>query len=367
MTQITAQQLAVHLQQHTSNLYVLCGAEPLQQLESADAIRAALGAQGEVERQIFTIAGAHFDWSSVTAALQGLSLFAQQQLIDIRIPSGKPGREGGQALQLLAQGANHLQDTCILISIPQPLERATKNTAWFKALIEHGVVITCDPIDSQALPRWLAQRMQAAGLQVEPGEDGRRAIAFLAEHVEGNLLAAHQEIEKISLLYCDNSVKTMVLTSEQIQKSVMNVARYNLFDLPQAILSGQVSRSLKMLDGLNSEGVPLVRIHWVIANELASLWAVRQSLDDGKPLPLALKEARVWGDRERLYTKTLSRLSSRDCLRLLRSAQACDGIVKGLRAPGWPTDAGASIRRLMLEILDTMSSSREGGRLLLKA
>lgn len=367
MTQITAQQLSAHLQKPLQRLYILCGEEPLQQLESADAIRAALGNQEEVERQIFTVAGAHFDWSSVMAGLRGLSLFARQQLIDIRIPSGKPGREGGQALQQLAQEANQLQDTLILISIPQPLDRATKNTAWFKALLEQGVVVLCDPVDMQALPRWLTQRMQQAGLQVESGEDGRRAITFLAEHVEGNLLAAHQEIEKIRLLYCDNSVKTITLTSDQIQNSVMNVARYNLFDLPQTVLSGQVSRALKMLEGLSSEGVALVRIHWALANELTSLWAVRQGLDEGKPLPLALKDARIWGDRERLYTKVLTHLSSKDCLRLLRAAQACDGIVKGLPFPGWPSDPGAAVRRLMLEILDATCAKQSGERLFLKA
>lgn len=354
MTELPAGQLLSHLSKGVESLYVLCGEEPLQQLESVDAIRECLCKNGEVERSSFTVLGANFDWSPVIAALSGLSLFAQQQLIEIHVPSGKPGRDGGAALQQLAQEVSGLQGVCVILTLPQALDRATKNTAWFKALSQSGVIVNCQPVDARMLPQWLVQRMMRVGIQLNPGEEGKRTVAFLAEHVEGNLLAAHQEIEKMALLYAADVQNPYVMSYEEAQKAVSNVARYDLFALPQAVFSGQLDRAMKMLDGLIGEGQSVVRIHWVLSSEVMALWRARQLMDEGKPLPLALREARIWGERERLFEQVLPRVSSRHCLRLLRFSQICDGLVKGLRFPGWPDDAVAALHKLVLEIMDVV-------------
>ena len=360
MAQITANQLHSHLARQLAGLYVLHGEEPLQQLESADAVRKAVGMSGEVDRTTFVVSGAHFDWSQVLAALSAQSLFAQKQVVEIRIPSAKPGKEGGVALQQLAQAVAQQHDTVVVISLPQRLDRASKNTAWFKALSEAGVAVSCDPVERGALSQWLTQRLAVAGLTLSSGEEGKRTLAFLVDHVEGNLLAAHQEIEKMSLLYRESgqSQDLEKLSFEQVKNAVMDVARYDLFSLTPIILSGQVERAMRMLDGLVNEGQAAVRIHWALSDEIMALWRVRKALDSGQPLPLALREARVWGVKERLYERIVPQLSSQSCLRLVRHARLCDGIVKGLTVPGWPDAPLDALRRLVLEMLDVVSGQR---------
>ncbi|MGL4666536.1 MAG: DNA polymerase III subunit delta [Saezia sp.] len=360
MAELSVEQLVSHLSKEVRPLYVLCGEEPLQQQECADAIRRTISKDAEVERSSFTVLGAHFDWSPVMAALSGLSLFAQQQLIEIYIPSGKPGREGGAVLQELAGKTSQMEGVCVLLVLPQALDRTTKNTAWFKALSQFGVIVNCRPIDVHMLPQWLMQRMMRVGIQLKPGDEGKKTLSFLAEHVEGNLLAAHQEIEKFSLLYGSGAGSPHTISYEEVQKAVNNVARYDLFGLPQAVFSGQLDRAMKMLDGLISEGQSVVRIHWVLSNEVMSLWRARQLLDEGKPLPLALREAKVWGERERMFEQVLPRVSARACLRLLRFSQICDGLVKGLRYPGWPDHAVGALQKLVLEMIDAVGVARAG-------
>ena len=222
--QLSAPQLAGHLERGLKSLYVLHGDDPLLQLESLDQIRAAARAQGYGERTSHTVMGAHFDWGAVLAASQSMGLFADKQIIEIRIPSGKPGKEGSTAMQQLAQSAVGDQDNLTIVLLPH-LDKAAKSSAWFMALEAHGVSIAVEPMERSALPQWLAMRLAAVGLRVEAGEQGQRTLQFFADRVEGNSLAAHQEIQKLALRYPPTPDNGGVLRAEQVEAAVLNVAR----------------------------------------------------------------------------------------------------------------------------------------------
>ena len=342
--QLAAAQLARHLQQGLRPLYVLHGDEALLVQEAADAIRAAARAQGHTERSVHTVAGAHFDWGAVLAAGSSLSLFADRQLVEIRIPSGKPGKDGSAALQQLAEAAPGNDGVLTLVLLPR-LDKATRTSAWFAALDGAGVTVQIDGIERAALPLWLAQRLAAQGQRVAAGEEGQRTLAFFADRVEGNLLAAHQEISKLALLHPPGE-----LSWAQVEAAVLNVARYDVFKLSEAVLAGQPARVQRMLDGLQAEGEAEVLVHWALAEDIRALQRVRDALDAGKPLPMALREHRIWGPRERLFERVLPRLSAATASRLLHSAHVVDGIVKGLKAPDWPHDGWQALHRLAMQL-----------------
>ena len=338
--QLAAAQLANHLQKGVRPLYTLHGDEPLLQQEAADAIRAAARAQGYTERTVHTVAGAHFDWSAVLAAGSSLSLFADKQIVEVRIPSGKPGKDGSAALQQLAEGAAGNTDVLTLVLLPR-LDRQTKSGAWFSALDGAGATVQIDSIERAALPQWIAQRLAAQGQRVMPGEEGQRALAFFADRVEGNLLAAHQEISKLALLYPAGE-----LSVEQIEAAVLNVARYDVFKLSEAVLGGQRARVQRMLDGLQAEGEAEVLVHYALAEDIRALKRVKDAVGEGRPLPMALREQRVWGLRERLFERVLPRLTDMQLANLLHAAHQVDGIVKGLKHPGWPQEPWPALHRL---------------------
>ncbi|MFN3860877.1 MAG: DNA polymerase III subunit delta [Roseateles sp.] len=345
--QLRAEALAAHLNKGLARIYTVHGDEPLLAQEAADQIRAAARAQGFGERQIFTVSGAHFDWAPVLAAAQAMSLFAERQFIEIRIPGGKPGKDGSEALQRYAETAP--DDVLTLVTLPR-LDKTQLSSAWFTALDSHGVSIRVEPIERRALPAWLAQRLKAQGQSVPEGEDGQRALAFFADRVEGNLLAAHQELQKLALLHPPGE-----LTLAQIESAVLDVARFDVFKLSEAVLSGNIPRILRMLDGLESEGEAAVLVHWNLAEDARALARVRAALDAGRPLPVAMREARVWGAKERLIERIAPRLDSAQAAALVQAAQVCDGLVKGLRHPDWPSDPWAALRRLALLLAEAAS------------
>ncbi|HKB55825.1 MAG TPA: DNA polymerase III subunit delta [Ramlibacter sp.] len=338
--QLAAAQLNSHLQRGLRPLYTLHGDEPLLIQEAADAIRAAARAQGYGERSVHTVAGARFDWSEVLAAGGSLSLFAQRQIVEIRIPSGKPGKEGSPALQQLARNAAGNDSTLTIVILPR-LDRMTRAGAWFAALEANGVTVQVDPIERHALPQWLAQRLALQAQRVASGDEGQRTIQFFADRVEGNLLAAHQEIQKLALLYPAGE-----LSFEQVESAVLDVARYDVFKLSEAVLGGQPARVQRMLDGLRAEGVAEVLVHYTLAEDIRALHRVSEAMSAGRPLPMALREQRVWGARERLFERVLPRLSGAALDRLLQSAHLVDGIVKGLKVPDWPADGWQALHRL---------------------
>ena len=342
--QLAAAQLTAHLQRGLKSLYVLHGDEPLLQLEAADAIRVAARSQGYTERTSHTVAGAHFDWSEVLAAGGSLSLFADRQIVEIRIPSGKPGKDGGVALQQIAVRARDDDTTLTLVLLPR-LDKPGKASAWFMALENAGVSLQVDPVERNALPQWIAQRLAQQGQRVEAGEAGQRTLQFFADRVEGNLLAAHQEIQKLALLYPADSGGS-VLTLAQVEGAVCNVARYDVFKLSEAILGGQAVRVQRMLDGLQAEGEAEVLVHFALSEDIRALKRVKEAISQGRPLPMALREQRIWGVKERLFERVLPRLSDATLSQLLQSAHTVDGIVKGLKQEGWPAQNWQALHRL---------------------
>ncbi|MGH6626193.1 MAG: DNA polymerase III subunit delta [Burkholderiaceae bacterium] len=355
--QLAPTQLSQHLQRGLKSLYTLHGDEPLLIQEAADAIRAAARAQGYAERMVHTVAGAHFDWSEVLAAGGSLSLFADKQIVEIRIPSGKPGKEGSPALQQLAEAAQGNDATLTLVLLPR-LDRQTKAGAWFSALEGCGVTIQVDPVERNALPAWIAQRLQQQGQRVAAGEAGQRTLQFFADRVEGNLLAAHQEIQKLALLYLAGE-----LSFDQVESAVLNVARYDVFKLSEAVLGGQLARAQRMLDGLRAEGEAEVLVHYTLAEDIRALKRVKDAMNAGRPLPLALREQRIWGAKERLFERVLPRLSDATLANLLQAAHQVDGIVKGLKVPDWPTDGWQALHRLAVQLcLECSASPSDGGR-----
>ena len=342
--QLGAAQLAGHLQKGIRSLYTLHGDEPLLVQEAADAIRAAARVQGFTERTSHTVAGAHFDWSEVLAAGGSLSLFADKQIVEVRIPSGKPGKDGSIALQQLATSAQGNDATLTLVILPR-LDKATRTGAWFMALDSFGVTLQFDPVERQMLPQWIAQRLQQQGQRVAAGDVGQRTLQFFADRVEGNLLAAHQEIQKLALLYPPGE-----LVQEQVEAAVLNVARYDVFKLSEAVLGGQPLRVQRMLDGLQAEGEAEVLVHWAIAEDIRALKRVKDAMNAGRPLPMALRENRIWGPKERLFERILPRATDAALARLLQSAHTVDGIVKGLKQPNWPTDNWQALQRLALQV-----------------
>jgi DNA polymerase III subunit delta len=359
--QVRADQLANHLQKGLRPVYTVWGDEPLLAQEAGDAIRAAARAAGCSERQVHTVAGAHYDWSGLLGASQAMSLFSDKQLIEIRIPSGKPGKDGSEALQRYCE---HLGDEVItLVQLPK-LDRQQQQAAWFNALDAAGVMVRVDTIERKALPQWIAQRLAAQGQRVQGGEAGQHTLAFFSDRVEGNLLAAHQELQKLALLYPQGE-----LEFEQIEAAVLNVARYDVFKLGEAVLAGQVARALRMLDGLEAEGEAAVLVHWTLASDILALKRVKDAVNAGRPLPMALREARVWGAKERLFERAVPLLTDNAVAQLVDAAQVCDGLVKGLKHPDWPVEPWEGLKRLVLMLVqNTAAAGRaRGPRLVLAA
>ena len=352
--QLAPAQLAAHLHKGLKPLYTLHGDEPLLVQEAADAIRAAARAQGYTERTVHTVAGAHFDWSEVLAAGGSLSLFADKQIVEIRIPTGKPGKDGSVALQQLAESAAGNDSTLTLVLLPK-LDRMTKQGAWFGALENNGVSIAVEPVERNALPQWIAQRLAQQGQRVAAGDEGQRTLQFFADRVEGNLLAAHQEIQKLALLYPQGE-----LGFEQVESAVLNVARYDVFKLSEAVLAGQAARVQRMLEGLQAEGEAEVLVHYTLAEDIRALKRVKDATVAGRPLPVALREQRVWGLKERLFERVLPRLTPVALDNLLHAAHTVDGIVKGLKAPGWPTDGWQALHRLAMQLCQECAVQQGG-------
>jgi len=341
--QLSSSQLPAHLNKGLKSLYTLHGDEPLLITEALDAIRAAARTQGFSERSSHTVSGANFDWSEVLAACGSLSLFADKQIVEIRIPSGKPGKDGSVALQQLVEQSRGNESTLTLVILPR-LDKMTKSSAWFVAL-ESGITLEVSPVERAALPQWIAQRLAAQGQRVVSGEEGQRTLQFFADRVEGNLLAAHQEIQKLALLHPAGE-----LSFEQIESAVLNVARYDVFKLSEAVLAGQAARVQRMLDGLQAEGEAEVLVHYTLAEDIRALKRVKDAMNRGSPLPMALREQRVWGNKERLFERVLPRLSDAHLAQLLQSAHQVDGIVKGLKQPDWPTAPWAALARLAMMV-----------------
>lgn len=251
--QLRSEQLAAHLAEPLGQLYVLHGDDPLLTVEAGDALRAAARKQGFDDRTVLVVTPS-FKWEELFQASGNLSLFGGRTLVDLRIPTGKPGRDGGEALQRYARDLP--ADTLTLVTLPEMDWRA-KKAAWFAALVEAGVGIECNAPPLAQLPQWIARRL-ATQQQTAPAE----ALEFIALHVEGNLLAAHQEIQKLGLLHPPGA-----LTLQQVSAAVLNVARYDIDDLKNALQERDAARCARTLEGLRAEDAAPPLVLWVLANE----------------------------------------------------------------------------------------------------
>jgi len=310
--------------------------EPLLALETQDALRQAARDLGYSEREVLN-ADARFDWSKLAQAAQGMSLFADRRIVELRLPSGKPGVNGAAALEALA-GAPP-DETLTLIALPR-LDRRTRESRWAAALSSAGIWIDIDSIERPRLPQWLAQRL-ARQQQRAPAE----ALEFIADRVEGNLLAAHQEISKLGLLYPAGE-----LSLEQVRDAVLNVARYDIAQLQAAMVAGDSERVAKTLAGLRDEGEALPLVIWAISEELRALMRVKSQVTAGRPFAVAARESAVWGVRQRLFERALGRVDVFRLERNLGCIADVDRLVKGLRAPGCDSDAWLELTDVALEV-----------------
>ena len=314
---ISSEDLPRHLASGLKPLYVVYGDALLLAVEAADSIRTAARAAGYSERETF-IAEQHFKWGELRNSAQSLSLFAERKIIDLRIPSGKPGTEGGQALQDYV--ADLSPDILTLISLPK-LDWSAQKSQWFGALERHGVMVSADDIPRNALPRWIAGRMKR---QEQTADEP--TLEFLADRCEGNLLAAFQEIQKLALLFPPGQ-----LSFEQVKDAVMDVARYDIFKLSEAMLNGDAARFARILDGLRAEGTATVLVLWAVSEDIRTLGKVLQALQRGGNLGNALRDLRVRRDRQGLIEQAARRVKFPFIERALLQAARLDKTIKGLR------------------------------------
>lgn len=312
---ITDDQLPRTLEKAQAAAWLVAGEDPLLVGEAADAIRARARTGGYGGRELFFVER-NFDWSALLAASQSLSLFAERRIIELKMPSPRPGKEGGAVLAQLA--SDPAPDTLLLVVTGRP-ERETYSTAWFRAFEENGVVVLSWPVEIARLPQWIAARASRSGLTIDA--EGAR---LLADRVEGNLLAAHQEIEKLALLHPGRAV-----SAEHVLAAVANSARYDLFQLGEAALDGDATRSLRILDGLRAEGAEPALVLWALCRELRALADARRS-PNGTPAYGQRAERRA-----ELLTRAVARTAGRPLAPLFIEAGRIDRQVKGL-VPGDP-------------------------------
>jgi DNA polymerase-3 subunit delta len=334
--QLRVDALEGHLAKSIAPLYVISSDEHLLALEAADKIRRAARANGYSERDVLTVERS-FKWGELLAANQELSLFGDKKLIELRIPTGKPGKDGGAALQSYAKDLS--PDNLTLITLPK-LDWQTAKAAWVASLQQAAVYIEIPVIERAALPGWIGTRLAAQGQSVD-----RQGLDFIADRVEGNLLAAHQEIQKLGLLHEPGK-----LTFEQVHDAVLNVARYDVFKLSEAMLAGDVARLVRMLEGLKGEGEALPLVLWSVAEEIRTLLKLKAAMAQGRPLGMLLKEYRIWGPRERMMEPALRRIALATLEQALQDAAQVDKMIKGLRAKAFAGDAWDAMLQLALKV-----------------
>jgi DNA polymerase III subunit delta len=323
-------------------LYIFSGDEPLLMMEAMDQLRSKARQLGYTEREVM-LQERGFDWSALLNAGQTMSLFGDRRWIELRIPTGKPGRDGAEALkqfsaQIASQSNTDGPETIVCIVLPR-LDMKTKSSAWFSSLDEAGMAVQIDSLDRSYLPSWIAGRLQKQGQSIQSGPEGQRALEFIAEQVEGNLIAAHQEIQKLGLLYPAGE-----LSEEQVRSAILKVARYNVFELSEAMLAGDLPRVNRMLDGLKGEGEPLVLILWSVTEELRLLSKLKMASDAGESVQQLLRANRVWGNKERLYPAALKRIQSSRLRQAVQIAAGLDRQSKGLQAAELPGDPWDGLR-----------------------
>ncbi|MDO5059507.1 MAG: DNA polymerase III subunit delta, partial [Neisseria sp.] len=307
--------LAVPSEKALQPLYLIHGEEDLLRVEALDGLRASAKRQG-YNREVYT-PETQADWDEVFSSAGSLGLFADLKLLEIHIPNGKPGKAGGEALQRLAE--NLPQDTVTVVMLPK-LERAQTQAKWFTALAAVGTVAEAKAVGIQVLPKWIEGRLKKHGLAIEA-----EALALFAERVEGNLLAAKQEIDKLALLHPEGSVLTMA----DAEQAVANVARFDVFQLAQAWMSGNAARTLHLLEGLEAEGEEPVLLLWTLAEDIRTLIRLAAALKQGQSVQAVRNSLRLWGDKQTLAPMAVRRIPVPKLIGALQECARIDRIIKG--------------------------------------
>lgn len=321
--QLKAEQLAAHLARSLAPVYAVHGDEPLLALEAADAIRAAARRQGFGEREVFE-AGRGFDWGELAHSLASLSLFGGRKVVELRLTGGKPGAQGAQTIAGYCERPS--PDILLLVTLPR-LDRQSQSAAWFTALGKAGVVVDIFSVERPRLPSWIAERL-ARQKQHAP----REALELIADRVEGNLLAAHQEVQKLALLAPEGE-----LGLDAVREAVANVARYDAYTAGEAMLAGEAARFVRILDGLRSEGEAPNLVLWALSEELHALARIQAGVAAGRAIDDLLRENRVWGPRQRPMRAAAQRIAPASVQRALAHAAAIDRAIKGV-GEGEPWD-----------------------------
>ncbi len=318
------EQLADDLRRTLHPVYLVCGEEPLQLGEAADEIRSRAKQAGFTVREVLH-AEANFDWRQLALEAGSLSLFAERKIIDLRLPSGKPGTDGGKALVDYCSALP--EDTLLLISCGKLSPQAQKSR-WFQALDKAGAVIQVWPPQGAELMQWLQRRCQKKGMQV--AQDG---LKLLASRIEGNLLAAAQEIEKLYILYGSEPV-----TAQAVEQAVADSARYDVFKLLDSLLAGRLNRAVKILQGLKAEGIAEPVVLWALSRETRTLLNIKTELAHGGRKDGVFAKYQVWDKRKPLVDAALNRLTPRQLEDILLLCARADREIKGqTRGDGWET------------------------------
>ncbi|MDO9025046.1 DNA polymerase III subunit delta [Zwartia sp.] len=321
-------------------LFVVTGDDPLLTIEATDGLRGVAKAAGYLERSSFMM-DARSDWSALSSASQSGSLFGDKQLVEISLPTGKPGKQGADALIALSKrcAGRSADDVLTIVSLPR-LDKVTRESKWASALQSAGRLIDIPSVERQQLPRWIAERLARQSQETDP-----ETLNWLADKVEGNLLAAHQEILKLGLLFEPGK-----LDAKDIEQSVMNVARYDVFGLRDAMLAGDVPRMLRIMDGLKAEGEALPLVLWAVGEEIRTLARISQAVAQGQEMSSVLRSHRVFGSREPLVRRALSRVSARSWPAAVQHAHEVDRLIKGLHVSGRLQDPWEEMNRLAMRI-----------------
>lgn len=316
MAALSFNQLATHLKGALAPLYVIHGEEALLSLEALDALRAAAKAQGYLSREQ-AIVEAHFDWSAWLQDNDSVSLFSEQKLLELHIPTGKPGKEGGDALQQLA--ARLPQDTVVVVFLPK-LERVQLQSKWFTALAQVGQVLEAKVIGLEGLPAWLSGRLADQNLSMTS-----EALTLFAERVEGNLLAAKQELDKLALIFPEGTE----LSWDDVQDAIANVARFDVFQLASAWMRGDATRVVRLLEGLAQEGGEPVLLLWALSEDIRLLLRLKAGLAQNQTIQSMSRALRLWGEKQNLAPQALNRLGTGQLLSALQTCAQIDRQIKG--------------------------------------
>jgi len=331
--QVDSTDLRNHLKRGLNTLYIVHGDEMLLNLEAADSIRSAAKSNGFEDRTVL-IAENRFDWSKLKEQSQSVSLFSSNKIIDLRIPSGKPGKLGSDALQSFAQRLP--ENTVTLITLPA-LDRSGRSSKWFSELGKVGISVEVKKVYREQLPRWITHRLKLQNQTLE-----QSALQLIAERVEGNLIAAHQEILKLGLLLPEGH-----LSEEDVRNAVVDVARFDPFDLGPAILNGDKTLLIRILRGLEKEGLAPPLVLWIIAEEAKILLRVKRALGEGLNMSSACADAGAWGLRQKLIPNIVHKLTHEMLRNAVIKASEIDKQIKGLQ----PGNSWASFLALGLSII----------------